>query len=144
MIGVNPQGVRVNSFNVPSAEELDHNYLWRYARKLSARRVIGIFNRSHYGEVLVMRVPAENLDGQKLPPNANGKSVWGRRYREINDWERFLTDKDFKVVKMFLNLSEELQRTRFLTRIDLPEKNWKFAVPHRERCRARRTAGHQD
>jgi PPK2 family polyphosphate:nucleotide phosphotransferase len=127
MSGVNPQGVHVTSFKVPSSEELDHDYLWRYARHLPARGGIGIFNRSHYEEVLVVRVHPENLDRQKLPTEAKGKDVWDRRYREINDWERYLTDNGFKVVKLFLNLSKEEQRTRFLKRIDLPDKNWKFS-----------------
>ena len=128
MSGVNPQGVKVTGFKVPSAEELDHDYLWRYARHLPARGDIGIFNRSHYEEVLVVRVHPENLDRQRLPAEAKGKGVWERRYREINDWERYLTDNGFKVVKLFLNLSKEEQRTRFLKRIDLPEKNWKFSA----------------
>ena len=136
MSGVNPQGVHVSNFKVPSAEELDHDYLWRYARRLPARGDIGIFNRSHYEEVLVVRVHPENLDRQKLPKEAKGKGVWDRRYREINDWERYLADNGFKVVKLFLNLSKEEQRTRFLKRIDLPEKNWKFsAADARERQR---------
>ncbi|GAA2746858.1 polyphosphate kinase 2 family protein [Kitasatospora cinereorecta] len=135
MSGVNPQGVRVSSFKVPSAEELDHDYLWRYARQLPARGEIGIFNRSHYEEVLVVRVHPENLDRQRLPEDARGRGVWKRRYREINDWERHLCDNGFPVVKIFLNLSKEEQRTRFLKRIDLPEKNWKFsAADIRERA----------
>jgi PPK2 family polyphosphate:nucleotide phosphotransferase len=128
MSGVNPQGVHVNSFKVPSSEELDHDYLWRYARRLPARGDIGIFNRSHYEEVLVVRVHPENLTRQKLPAEAKGKDVWDRRYREINDWERYLSDNGFKLVKLFLNLSKEEQRARFLKRIDLPDKNWKFST----------------
>ena len=136
MSGVNPQGVQVTSFKVPSSEELDHDYLWRYARRLPARGDIGIFNRSHYEEVLVVRVHPENLERQKLPGQARGKDVWDRRYREINDWERYLSDNGFKVVKLFLNLSREEQRTRFLKRIDLPDKNWKFSTADvRERQR---------
>jgi PPK2 family polyphosphate:nucleotide phosphotransferase len=136
MSGVNPQGVHVSGFKVPSAEELDHDFLWRYACRLPARGDIGIFNRSHYEEVLVVRVHPENLDRQRLPKGAKGKGVWDRRYREINDWERYLTDNGFKVVKLLLNLSKEEQRTRFLKRIDLPEKNWKFsAADGRERQR---------
>ena len=136
MSGVNPQGVQVSGFKVPSAEELDHDYLWRYACRLPARGDIGIFNRSHYEEVLVVRVHPENLDRQKLPAGAKGKGVWERRYREINDWERYLTDNGFKLVKLFLNLSKEEQRTRFFKRLDLPEKNWKFsAADVRERQR---------
>lgn len=136
MSGVNPQGVHVSSFKVPSVEELDHDFLWRYAQRLPARGDIGIFNRSHYEEVLVVRVHPENLDRQKLPADAKGPGVWHRRYREINDWERYLTDNGFKVVKIFLNLSKEEQRRRFLARIDLPEKNWKFSeadIRERER-----------
>ncbi|MFJ5215073.1 polyphosphate kinase 2 family protein [Streptomyces sp. NPDC088354] len=128
MSGVNPQGVKVSSFKVPSAEELDHDYLWRYARRLPARGDIAIFNRSHYEEVLVVRVHPQVLDRQRLPGAPHGKALWKRRYREINDWERYLTDNGFKVVKVFLNLSKEEQRARFLKRIDLPEKNWKFSA----------------
>ncbi|MEV7870786.1 polyphosphate kinase 2 family protein [Streptomyces sp. NPDC088124] len=136
MSGVNPQGVRVSSFKVPSAEELDHDYLWRYAQRLPTRGEIAIFNRSHYEEVLVVRVHPENLVRQKLPDGTRGPGIWRRRYREINHWERYLTENGFKVVKVFLNLSKEEQRTRFLKRIDLPEKNWKFsAADVRERRR---------
>lgn len=127
MSGVNPQGVHVTSFKVPSSEELDHDYLWRYARRLPARGEIGIFNRSHYEEVLVVRVHPENLERQKLPAAARADGIWKRRYREINDWERYLTENGIKVVKLFLNLSKEEQRCRFLKRIDLAEKNWKFS-----------------
>lgn len=136
MSGVNPQGVQVSNFKVPSAGELDHDYLWRYACRLPARGDIGIFNRSYYEEVLVVRVHPENLDRQKLPPEAKGEDVWDRRYREINDWERYLSDNGFKLVKLFLNLSREEQRVRFLKRIDLPDHNWKFsAADARERAR---------
>ncbi|MFF2144728.1 polyphosphate kinase 2 family protein [Kitasatospora sp. NPDC058190] len=128
MSGVNPQGVRVSSFKVPSAEELEHDYLWRYAQRLPARGEIGVFNRSHYEEVLVVRVHPEYLDRQKLPAEAKSPGVWERRYREINDWERYLTDNGFKVVKIFLNLSKEEQRLRFLKRIKRSEKNWKFSA----------------
>lgn len=128
MSGVNPQGVVVSSFKVPSVEELDHDYLWRYARRLPARGQIGIFNRSHYEEVLVVRVHPENLDRQKLPAGSKDKSVWRRRYRDINNWEQYLVDNGFRLVKLFLNLSKEEQRTRFLKRIDLPDKNWKFSA----------------
>jgi PPK2 family polyphosphate:nucleotide phosphotransferase len=127
MSGVNPQGVAVHSFKVPSSEELDHDFLWRYARHLPARGEIGIFNRSHYEEVLVVRVHPENLERQKLPRAARGRDVWKRRYREINDWERHLSDNGFRIVKLFLNLSWEEQRQRLLRRIDLPDHNWKFS-----------------
>jgi PPK2 family polyphosphate:nucleotide phosphotransferase len=134
MSGVNPQGVRVSAFKVPSAEELDHDYLWRYSQRLPGRGEIGIFNRSQYEEVLVVRVHPELLDRQKLPASCKGKGVWERRYREINDWEHFLSDNGFKVVKLFLNLSKEEQRIRFLRRVDAPDKNWKFsAADARER-----------
>jgi PPK2 family polyphosphate:nucleotide phosphotransferase len=126
MRGVNPQGVVVHGFRVPSADELDHDYLWRYAQKLPARGQITIFNRSHYEEVLVTRVHPEILERQKLPPTARDDGVWERRYRQINDWERFLVENGFPVVKLFLNLSKEEQRRRFLKRIERTEKNWKF------------------
>ncbi len=136
MSGVNPQGVHVHSFKVPSVRELDHDFLWRYAQRLPARGDIAIFNRSHYEEVLVVRVHPENLDRQKLPAAAKKGDVWKRRYREINDWERYLTDNGFRVVKLFLNVSKEEQRIRFLRRIDLPDHNWKFsAADVRERER---------
>ena len=128
MSGVNPQGVVVHSFKVPSEAELAHDYLWRYARSLPARGEIGIFNRSHYEEVLVVRVHQENLSREHMPSQAIGPDVWKRRYREINDWERYLTDNGIVVVKLFLNLSKEQQRIRFLKRIDVPEKNWKFSA----------------
>ena len=120
MSGVNPQGVSVHGFKVPSAEELDHDYLWRYARQLPARGEIGIFNRSHYEEVLVVRVHPENLDRQKLPREAKRKDVWKRRYREINEWERYLVENGFRIVKLFLNLSKEEQRIRFLRAATCP------------------------
>jgi PPK2 family polyphosphate:nucleotide phosphotransferase len=127
MSGVNPQGVDVQSFKIPSSEELDHDYLWRYARRLPERGHIGIFNRSHYEEVLVVRVHPTILDRQKLPPKAQRGDIWRRRYREINDWERYLVDNGFRFVKIFLNVSREEQRRRFLARIDVPEKHWKFS-----------------
>ncbi|MEU8225701.1 PPK2 family polyphosphate kinase [Kribbella sp. NPDC048915] len=126
MTGVNPQGVSVHSFKVPTNEELDHDYLWRYGLRLPARGEIGIFNRSHYEEVLVVRVHPELLDRQRLPAEAQ-KGLWSRRYREINEWERMLSDNGFKIVKLFLNLSREEQRIRFLRRIDLRDHNWKFS-----------------
>src|SRR5579862_1388097 len=128
MSGVNPQGVRVSSFKVPSAEELDHDYLWRYAQRLPGRGEIAIFNRSHYEEVLVVRVHPELLERQRLPRKAKGKDIWQQRFRQINDWERFLTENGIKVLKIFLNLSREEQRIRFLRRVDLPDHNWKFSA----------------
>ena len=136
MSGVNPQGVSVRSFKVPSAEELDHDYLWRFARALPSRGEIGIFNRSYYEEVLVVRVHPENLERQRLPRSARGRDVWRRRYRDINDWEHYLTDNGFRIVKILLNLSREEQRVRFLRRIDLPDHNWKLSpADARERDR---------
>jgi PPK2 family polyphosphate:nucleotide phosphotransferase len=136
MSGVNPQGVSVHSFKAPSAEELDHDFLWRFAQRLPGRGEIGIFNRSYYEDVLVVRVHPEILDRQKLPKASKKGDIWKRRYREINDWERHLTDNGFRIVKLFLNLSKEEQRVRFLRRIDLPDHNWKFSsadVTERER-----------
>jgi PPK2 family polyphosphate:nucleotide phosphotransferase len=127
MSGVNPQGVRVQGFKVPSSRELDQDYLRRYQERLPARGEIGIFNRSHYEEVLVVRVHPENLVSEQLPADAREHHVWKRRYHAINDWERYLTDNGFRVVKLFLNLSKEQQRIRFLRRIDLPSHNWKFS-----------------
>jgi PPK2 family polyphosphate:nucleotide phosphotransferase len=127
MSGVNPQGVRVESFKVPSAHELDQDFLRRYQKRLPSRGEIGIFNRSHYEEVLVVRVHPENLDRQKLPAATRGHHVWKRRYEAINDWERYLSENGFRIVKVFLNLSKEEQRRRFLRRIDLPDHNWKFS-----------------
>jgi PPK2 family polyphosphate:nucleotide phosphotransferase len=118
----------VCSFKQPSEEELGHDYLWRQARRLPARGEIGIFNRSHYEEVLVVRVHRELLAAEKLPPESRTGDIWKRRYREINDWERYLTDEGIRVVKLFLNVSKEEQRRRFLRRIDHPEKNWKFSA----------------
>ncbi|MFF3491750.1 polyphosphate kinase 2 family protein [Streptomyces sp. NPDC002795] len=137
MSGVNPQGVRVAGFKVPSPDELSHDYLWRYSRALPRRGEIGIFNRSHYEEVLVVRVHPELLDRQRLPcRKQSGKALWRNRYREINEWERYLTDNGLRVIKLFLNLSKEEQRVRFLKRIDVPERNWKFsAADARERAR---------
>jgi PPK2 family polyphosphate:nucleotide phosphotransferase len=128
MSGVNPQGVRVESFKVPSAAELNQDFLRRYQERLPSRGEIGIFNRSHYEEVLVVRVHPENLLRQKLPPETREHHVWARRYEAINAWERYLSDNGFRIVKLFLNLSREEQRVRFLRRIDLPDHNWKFAA----------------
>lgn len=127
MSGVNPQGVKVSSFKAPSAEELSHDYLWRHARRLPARGEIGIFNRSHYEEVLVVRVHPELTDAEGLA-GEDTDGIWKRRYQEINDWERYLTDNGIRVVKMFLNVSKEEQRARFLKRIERPQKNWKFSA----------------
>jgi PPK2 family polyphosphate:nucleotide phosphotransferase len=127
MSGVNPQGVSVHSFKVPSADELRHDYLWRYAQRVPARGEIGIFNRSHYEEVLVVRVHQENLDRQGIPAEARDH-IWHHRYDEINHWERYLSDNGIRVVKLLLNISKEEQRRRFLKRLDVPDKNWKFSA----------------
>ena len=128
MSGVNPQGVRVESFKVPSAAQLDQDYLRRYQERLPGRGEIGIFNRSHYEEVLVVRVHPENLVAQKLPPDAREHHVGKRRYHAIHEWERYQAENGFRIVKIFLNLSKEEQRIRFLRRIDVPERNWKFSA----------------
>jgi PPK2 family polyphosphate:nucleotide phosphotransferase len=134
MSGVNPQGVQVSSFKVPSTEELQHDYLWRCAQRLPDRGGIAIFNRSYYEEVLVVRVHPENLDRENLPAADRGPKLWQRRYLEINAWERYLSDNGFSIVKLLLNLSREEQRVRFLKRIDQPDRNWKFsAADARER-----------
>src|ERR1700726_1150171 len=127
MSGVNPQGVEVRAFKQPSAEELDHDFLWRYQRALPERGRIGIYNRSHYEEVLVVRVHPELLVNERLSPSELKGDIWKRRYREINDWERYLVDNGIRVVKVLLNLSRQEQAKRFLKRIDHPEKNWKFS-----------------
>jgi PPK2 family polyphosphate:nucleotide phosphotransferase len=128
MSGVNPQGVWVRSFKIPSPDELNHDFLWRYTRDLPPRGVIGIYNRSHYEEVLVVRVHPENLERQHLPAAARGKDVWERRFLAINEWEAHLTANGINLVKIFLNLSPGEQRKRLLARIDDPTKNWKFSA----------------
>jgi PPK2 family polyphosphate:nucleotide phosphotransferase len=128
MSGVNPQGVTVHSFKVPSAEELSHDFLWRYGEHLPSRGQIGIFNRSHYEEVLVVRVHPEVLANERLPRAETRGDIWKRRYRDINEWERYLVDNGIRIVKLFLNLSRDEQRDRFLERIENPEKNWKFSA----------------
>lgn len=129
MSGVNPQGVHVRPFKLPSYEELDHDFLWRYAQHLPARGDISIFNRSHYEEVLVVRVHPEILGAQRLPESIRSdEDIWEKRYRDINAFEHRLVDNGFKVVKLFLNLSREEQRRRFLKRINEREKNWKLSV----------------
>jgi PPK2 family polyphosphate:nucleotide phosphotransferase len=127
MSGVNPQGVTVHAFKQPSGEELNHDFLWRCQRALPGRGQIGIFNRSHYEEVLIVRVHPDLLNAQRLPPAATKGDVWDRRYQEINDWEHYLTDNGIRVVKVMLNVSRQEQGRRFLDRIDHPEKNWKFS-----------------
>ena len=128
MSGINPQGTQVYSFKSPSVEELDHDYLWRSMKALPNRGDIGIFNRSYYEEVLIVRVHPEILNLEQLPPEAKGKDLWKRRFDEINNFERYLVDNGIVILKFFLNVSKEEQRRRFLARINTPEKNWKFSL----------------
>ncbi len=129
MSGVNPQGCQVFSFKSPSAEERDHTYLWRNMKALPERGRIGIFNRSYYEEVLVVRVHPEFLAGQQLPEALKtGKGIWKQRFEEINNFEQYLTNNGTTVIKFFLNVSKAEQKRRFLDRIDRPEKNWKFSA----------------
>jgi PPK2 family polyphosphate:nucleotide phosphotransferase len=127
MSGVNPQGCQVFSFKHPSADELEHDFLWRTTRDLPPRGKIGIFNRSYYEEVLILRVHPELLRGEGLP-DATERKVWHHRYRSIVDLERHLHESGTRIVKFFLHLSKDEQRKRFLARIDEPEKNWKFSL----------------
>jgi PPK2 family polyphosphate:nucleotide phosphotransferase len=126
MSGVNPQGCQVHSFKAPTPDELEHDYLWRAVKALPARGNIGIFNRSHYEEVLVVRVHPQFLAGQRLPPRTLGDGLWQQRFEEINNWEKYLVDNGTDIVKIYLNVSKEEQCRRQLARIDTPEKNWKF------------------
>jgi len=128
MSGVNPQGVQVYSFKSPSPEELDHDFLWRTMKCVPERGRIGIFNRSYYEEVLVVRVHPEFLGAQKLPPALLSKNIWKERFEDINAFERYLTRNGILVVKFFLNVSKKEQKNRFLERLDMPEKNWKFSI----------------
>ncbi|MFN8708853.1 MAG: polyphosphate kinase 2 family protein [Planctomyces sp.] len=128
MSGVNPQGCQVYSFKQPSPEELDHNFLWRCMKCLPERGRIGIFNRSYYEEVLVVRVHPELLEYQKLPPGKRGKAFWESRYEDINAFEKHLVRNGTKIIKFFLNVSRETQKKRFLERIHDPAKNWKFSA----------------
>ena len=127
MSGVNPQGVEVYSFKSPSAEDLDHDYLWRCMKCLPNRGHIGIFNRSYYEEVLVVRVHPEFLAKQKLPPKLMGKNIWEDRFEDIRNFEQYLTRNGVVVRKFFLHVSKKEQKKRFLGRIDDPFKNWKFS-----------------
>jgi PPK2 family polyphosphate:nucleotide phosphotransferase len=129
MSGVNPQGCQVYSFQHPSAVELEHDFLWRTTRDLPARGRIGIFNRSYYEEVLIVRVHPELLESEGLPGvSSDDHSVWRDRFRSINNLERHLHENGTRIIKIYLNLSKEEQRKRFLQRIDEPEKNWKFTL----------------
>jgi len=128
MSGVNPLGVNVWSFKAPSAEELNHDYLWRTTKCLPKRGQIGIFNRSYYEEVLVVRVHPQILENEKLPKPLVTKHIWQERFEDINAFERYLTRNGIAVVKFFLHLSKKEQKRRFMERLDQPEKNWKFSL----------------
>ena len=127
MSGVNPQGCQVFSFQAPSVEELDHDYLWRINKCLPERGRIGIFNRSHYEELLITRVHPEVLMAQNLP-NLDLQTIWHHRFQEINDFERYLTNNGTVIIKFFLHVSKSEQKRRFLERIEAPAKNWKFSA----------------
>ncbi|WP_342234967.1 polyphosphate kinase 2 family protein [Inquilinus sp. OTU3971] len=126
MSGINPQGCQVTSFKQPSTEELDHDFMWRTTRHLPERGRIGIFNRSYYEEVLVVRVHPAILGAQHLPPKLVTKKIWKERFEDINAFERYLARNGTLVLKFFLNVSKEEQKKRFLERLDEPEKHWKF------------------
>jgi len=126
--GVNPQGCQVTSFKAPSPEELDHDFLWRCTRALPERGRIGIFNRSYYEEVLVVRVHEEILQAQKLPESLVTKKIWRERYEDIGNLERYVARNGLLILKFFLHVSRQEQRKRFLERIDDPDKNWKFEL----------------
>ncbi|MBI2633597.1 MAG: polyphosphate kinase 2 family protein [Parcubacteria group bacterium] len=128
MSGLNPQGCSVTPFKAPSPEELDHDYLWRCAKELPKRGNIGIFNRSYYEEVLVVRVHSEFLQKQQLPKECIDKDIWQKRYEQIRNFEKYLTQNGIVVIKFFLYISKEEQKKRFLERINRPEKNWKFEI----------------
>lgn len=128
MSGVNPQGCQVFSFKKPSDEELDHDFLWRCMKRLPERGRFGIFNRSYYEEVLVVRVHPTILEGQKLPPSRLGPDIWQNRFEDINNFEKYLVRNGVIILKFFLHLSKEEQKERFLARLDEPDKNWKFSM----------------
>lgn len=128
MSGVNPQGCEVSSFKAPSAEDLDHDFLWRCIKRVPERGRIGIFNRSYYEETLAVRVHPEFLQMQKLPPELVSKSIWDERHQDIRSFERYLSRNGIVVRKFFLNVSKAEQKRRFLERLDKPEKNWKFSA----------------
>jgi len=127
MSGVNPQGCQVTSFKAPSSEELSHTFLWRTTKVLPARGMIGIFNRSYYEEVLVVKVHQAILDKQNLPPEDVHEDIWKHRYEDINAFEKHLARNGTTILKFFLNVSKDEQKKRFLERLDTPEKNWKFS-----------------
>lgn len=126
MSGLNPQGTQVFSFKQPSAEELDHDFLWRINKSLPERGRIGIFNRSHYEEILVVKVH-NLLEAEKLPPDVMTKDIWEKRYRQFMDYERYLHENGVRTVKFFLHVSKDEQKRRFLKRLEDPSRNWKFS-----------------
>jgi len=129
MSGLNPQGVHVTSFKQPSSEELDHDFMWRSMKQTPERGRIGIFNRSYYEEVLVVRVHPEILQFQQMPDKLeNDKNIWKKRYAQITNFENYLTENGIHTLKFFLNVSKDEQKKRFLKRINTPEKNWKFSA----------------
>jgi PPK2 family polyphosphate:nucleotide phosphotransferase len=128
MSGVNPQGCQVHSFKAPGSEDLDHDYLWRYSKALPNRGEIGIFNRSYYEKVLVVRVHPEFLAEEKLPPQLLTKRIWEERFEDIRNFEQYLTRNGIVIRKFFLHVSKKEQKRRFLERIDDPQKNWKFSA----------------
>jgi PPK2 family polyphosphate:nucleotide phosphotransferase len=136
MSGVNPQGVAVSSFKQPTSEELDHDYLWRAVKRLPERGRIGIFNRSYYEEVLVVRVHPGVLRAEKLPDELLTKKIWEERYEDINAFERYLSRNGYRILKFYLHVSRAEQKKRFLERLEVPGKNWKFSIDDvRERAR---------
>ncbi len=136
MSGVNPQGCQVYSFKQPSAEELNHDFMWRSTKSIPERGRIGIFNRSYYEEVLVVRVHKEALERERVPPSLVTRNIWNERFADINAYEHYLSRNGVVIRKFFLNLSKEEQKRRFLSRLDEPAKNWKFStadIAERER-----------
>ena len=128
MSGVNPQGCQVSSFKAPSAEDLDHDFLWRCQKHLPERGRIGIFNRSYYEEVLVVRVHEQILKSQKLPAKLLTDDIWKSRFKDIRNFEKYLTRNGTIIIKVFLNVSKDEQKKRFIERVDNPDKNWKFSA----------------
>jgi PPK2 family polyphosphate:nucleotide phosphotransferase len=136
MSGVNPQGCQVYPFKAPSPAELNHDFLWRSMKSLPERGHIGIFNRSYYEEVLVVRVHSDILKGERIPEELIGKDLWQQRFQDIHNFEKYLSHNGIVVRKFFLNLSKKEQKRRFLERLNTPEKNWKFSEAdlHERRC----------
>jgi PPK2 family polyphosphate:nucleotide phosphotransferase len=143
MSGVNPQGCQVFSFKAPTSEEMDHDFLWRTSRSLPERGRIGIFNRSYYEEVLIVRVHSKILDKQKIPKSLVTKRIWRERFQDIRAFERYLARQGYLILKFFLHVSSKEQKERFVERLDRPEKNWKFSLAdaqEREHWKEYRTA----